>query len=309
MPIESLPLTQFLDQVYRPAHINAQPESLAQIGYAIRALERWAERTIATTDLTTGMLRQFLSDYRTIVSASTVNAKRRHLLALWRQAHADGYVACGPGKIEACVVDLPVPEAWTAGQFGLILEIASSEPGTIAGLPASAWWRSLLLTLYYTGERIGALLRVAPTDFKFSRPGMLPFAAAGVLVRRRKTHQGKFHCLPADVMDVCMLIYDSDRKVMWPVPWSRESRDERLRRILRQAGVAFGRPRGGLWHKIRRTTGSLVEAAGGDGSKMLGNTRAIFEAHYRDPRICGGSQVNLLPPPTPIGRPRFGVVG
>ena len=84
---------------------------------------------------------------------------------------------------------------------------------------------------------------------------------------------------------------------MWPWPYSREALDKRLRKILKAAGVRHGRGQGGLLHKFRRTSGTLVEAAGGDGAKHIGNTRKVFESHYLDPRFVDRSQLNLLPRP------------
>lgn len=35
---------------------------------------------------------------------------------------------------------------------------------------------------------------------------------------------------------------------------------------------------------------------GGDGSRLLGNTRAVFERHYLDSRAIGNGQSQFLPP-------------
>ena len=84
---------------------------------------------------------------------------------------------------------------------------------------------------------------------------------------------------------------------MWPWSKTREWLQKAVRKIFKKAGVAYGRPHGGLFHKFRRTSGSLVEAAGGDGARHLGNTRAVFEQHYRDPRICVADAPMILPRP------------
>jgi hypothetical protein len=49
-------------------------------------------------------------------------------------------------------------------------------------------------------------------------------------------------------------------------------------------------------HKMRKTAGTLVEANGGDGSKLIGNDRKNFVRHYLDPRF-GAGQLQFLPPP------------
>jgi integrase len=86
-------------------------------------------------------------------------------------------------------------------------------------------------------------------------------------------------------------------KLLFPCPYRREWLWRRFRAIVEAAGLTTPRGRMGLFHRLRRTSGSLVEANGGDGSRHLGNTRAVFERSYLDPRIIGRGQVELLPRP------------
>ena len=72
---------------------------------------------------------------------------------------------------------------------------------------------------------------------------------------------------------------------------------EHFSRICKRAGVRYGRRYGGLFHKLRRTSGTLVEQAGADGSRHIGNTRAVFERRYRDPRFMSRVALELLPRP------------
>jgi hypothetical protein len=71
---------------------------------------------------------------------------------------------------------------------------------------------------------------------------------------------------------------------------------ERFKRILKRAGIAP--TPGRLFRLFRVTSGSMVEANGGDGSRHLGNGRVVFLRHYCDPRILPG-QIDLLPRPKP----------
>jgi len=292
-------LRDFLRTVFGPAHLGIAPRSLANYDYAARSYSSWLGRPATLGDLATVPLRQWLAARAEVRAAATVNTEAKHLEALWRCAVAEGLVPGPAAKLPRMACELQEPEAWTAEEFSRLVQVAAAQPGLVARVPAAAWWCSLLLVLYDTGERISAVLQVRMADCALDR--------GGLLVRRRKTHRARWYALAEDTLRWLRLAA-GERELAWPVPWTRNWLDERLRRLCCDAGLACGRRRGGLWHKIRRTSGSLVEAAGGDGSAHLGNSRAIFERHYRDPRLCGTSTVSLLPRPTIPDRPPLRVV-
>lgn len=283
-------LTQFLRDVYVSARLGISPSAAEQIGYAIRSLERWHGDPLRISQLSEPLLRGFLSDYCREHSASTANSKRGHLLALWQCAWEEGYRDQPPrrSKVRVLRTERAVPEAWTPAEVARILVTCNGEQGRLDGILAACWWRSLLLVAYDTGERRGALLKTMLADLDCDR--------AVVLFRATKTRQHRLCALSPDTVEACRRILAPQRPLLWPWPHHRSYLDKSLRRILRRAGVPYGRDRGGVWHKFRRTSGSLVEAAGGDGAKHLGNTRAVFEQSYRDPRFFHSS-VELLPRP------------
>lgn len=282
-------LERFIHEHYVPSRLGIRPESVRQMEISVRLLDRWAGRQVNVSELSDQLIRSFLSDYLKTASAATVNAKRRQLLALWRAAADDGLVDRRPGRIARAPENLAEPEAWTLDQVTAILRVAKDLPGRVGDLPAREWWPSLLLVVYDTGERIGAVRQTLTRDVLLDWPG--------VLFRTRKQHTHRWQPISDQAADACRSIWSDDRRLMWPWPKSREWLEHSFRRILTTAGVPHGRDRGGLFHKLRRTSGSLVEASGGDGARHLGNTRAVFERHYRDPRICGGGQLRYLPRP------------
>ena len=85
---------------------------------------------------------------------------------------------------------------------------------------------------------------------------------------------------------------------MWPWVATLNYLDKIFKRILKRAGVTYGYRHGGLFHKLRRTSGTLVEAGGEDGSRHIGNTRGVFEARYCDPRFMDRRSLEVLPRPT-----------
>lgn len=276
-------------------YLLSRPGTSAEHGrqgkYSVLAFERFLSRPPTVADLTDRTLLMFLAAYGSCNSHATANAKRAYLLALWRFAAYDLHLCQPPGRIRRLPENREAPEAWTVDQITSILSACNRCRGSISGLPAGPWMRSLILALYDCGGRVGAVRRVRPADVDLD--------ARWIILRSStdKSHVGKLRELSEQTATAIRVIYSPLRPLVWPWPYSREALDRRLRRVLEWAKVPHGRSRGGLWHKFRRTSGTLVEAAGGDGAKHLGNTRAVFERHYRDPRIAGKSQLDLLPRP------------
>lgn len=284
-------LQDFLHRVYFPSRLGLSESTAYQLTLTVRILERWAGRPVEVEALTETMLRDFLADFAGDRAGATINTVRHRLLALWRQAWQEELLPSPPRtKLIPKARDSPaIPEAWTAAEVGRILTAANRLRGTIAGIPRAAWWLSILSTAYDTGERRGALLAVAPAD--------VGLEAGRIIFRKTKTGRLRVCSLHPDTLAAIRVIYNPAAELLWPWPHSRPNLSARFRTILSNAGVAHGRGRGGLFHKLRRTSGTLVEVSGGDGSRHLGNTRRVFEQSYLDPRFLP-DQLGLLPRPT-----------
>jgi len=277
-------LSDFLRSVYVPSRLEISDGAVEQIEAAIAVAERWAGRPLRVDDLTEDMLRGFLSDYRASRAAATVNSKRRHLLSLWQCAWEEGLLPSPPKrrKIRTARAEPRIPEAWTAEEIGRILESASQEP-------QAAWWRSLILVAYDTGERIGAILATTPGDIDPDR-GYIVF-------RRTKNGQPRWCPLAQDTLAECRRLLGAPRERLWHWPYRREALYRRFRRICERAGVPVGWGQGSLFQRLRRSTASLIAAAGGNPSAHIGNTEAVCRRHYLDPRFQS-NQLGLLPRPT-----------
>lgn len=87
---------------------------------------------------------------------------------------------------------------------------------------------------------------------------------------RTKTRAPVVTYIPAD------LVSHVDRGPVWPLESSKEWFRRQFQRIVKQAGLA------GSFKMLRRSSGSNVECLNpGRGHEHLGNTRAVFERHYR----------------------------
>jgi integrase len=283
-------LTAFLDAIYLPSRIAVSEGWADQLRIAIGRLEEWHGGEVHVSQLSEPFLRGFLSSYAEHQAAGTVNGKRGALLALWQCAWEEGLVEQPPKRTQVRRVqsDERVPEAWTADEMGAILRACKTCRGEIGGIRASDWWRSMLLVAYDTGERRKALLATMPKQ--------IDMVKEHIVFRNTKTKRQRWCKLAPETIGALRLVYAPTFAVVWPWEGSLKALHDRLCVILRRAGVRFGRDAGGVWHKFRRTSGSLVEMAGGDGAKHLGNTRAVFERHYKDPRFFHSS-VALLPRP------------
>jgi len=283
-PADNPTLAEFLGQTYRMARPNCSDGQADQIGYAITAIERWHGGTLRVADLSEPLLRGFLAAYSRTVSPATANSKRGHLLALWQCAWEEGLLAEPPrrAKVQRITEPQRVPEAWTPAEMARILAACD-------GTDRSAWWRSILLTAYDTGERRGALLAVSPADVDCDHQW--------IVFRATKTKRQRWAQLSQQAADAVAAILNPTSDRVWLWHGHLRECDRELSRILERAGVRYGRDAGGVWHKFRRTSGTLVEQAGGDGARHLGNSRAVFERCYRDPRFFHSS-VDLLPRPT-----------
>ncbi len=283
-------LLDFLRDTYAPSRITIGKATVYQIELTIRALQRWRRRRVFVEDLTEELLRDFLGEFSKDHSPASTNTARHRLLALWRSAWQQGLLPAQPRtslvhRVRECP---PPPEAWTAAEVARILFAVKWLRGTIAGIPKPDWWRSLILAAFDSGERRGALLAVSPADVSL-RTGRIRF-------HKTKTGRVRTCCLHADTVVAIGNIYNAARPLLWPWPFSLVNLSGRFRAILKRARVPYGRGHGGLFHKLRRTSGTLVEANGGDGAKHLGNSRVVFERSYLDRRFIP-DQLALLPRP------------
>lgn len=283
---------EFFRSVYVPSRIDLCAESIRQMEFSLTVMERWIGRPVTLDDCDEDFLRRFLTHYRRTHAAATTNSKRCQLLAIWRCAWEEGYVDQPPKakRVRKARESRIIPEAWSAAEVSRILAaVDASNARPIEGIPARDWMRSIMLAMYDTGERKKATLSVTPQDVDLD--------AATILYRNTKTGDHRLCKLHPDTVAAIRVIYSTDRKRLWPWTKSREALDKRVKKILKASGVRYGRGSGGLLHKLRRTSGTLVEANGGDGAAHIGNTRKVFLKHYLDPRFLDRSQLSRLPRP------------
>lgn len=211
------------------------------------------------------------------IAPATRNKYRRYLLAIIRHAAREGLVR--HWDLPRAREDHRLPRAWTVAEFSRLLEAASHVAEVYRDVPGSLWWRSLLLCLWYTGERIGGVLACQWAD--------CDVGARTLIVRSSKTRSESLHGLPEDAAE-SLLEIQARRRQIWPWPFADRKKTllRRMRAMLDDAGLPqLEKP----FHAIRRSVASYVAVQLGAAvaCDALHHSRvSITERYYLDPRIC-----------------------
>lgn len=283
-------LTSLFDDLYRPLRLrSANAKTVHSYRITFSMFGRFLGRPPTTADLTNETLARYLGWIRQKGrAAATANKERAQLLALWRFAARRGLLDHWPDVMPERE-PAREPEAWFTPQLSKLIKTAATQPGAISGVPAGLWWVAIIKTVYSTGERIGAVLQLRWEHVDLDGGWLLVPAE----FRKGQTADKRFR-LTKGAIEALRAIERPRRAVVFPWPWCRGTLWNHFSRILRRAGLPHGRR--DKWHRIRRTTASYFEKAGGNASALLGHSSRAVTKKYLDSRICGGQQPgDLLP--------------
>ncbi|MBN2579139.1 MAG: site-specific integrase [Pirellulales bacterium] len=260
---------------------------------SVRYLSNWSGTSPMPLEmLSESLLGRWLRHYAETHTPASVNNRRRHLLTLWRYAAEELSIIAMPRKIPKIQEPKKIPECWTLEECERIFAAAKQQTGWIGGIPAGQWWLSLLLVVYWTGERIGAVRHVRPEDYDVQR------MALRIRPENQKTRRERLFFLPPEIHQKIMVVYDTDREFLWPFDYHPTKLWLIFRRLLKCAGIEHDtRKPMNLFHRLRRTSGTLCEMNGGDGARHLGHSRAIFEKHYFSPGLAANWKLECVPVP------------
>jgi integrase len=229
------------------------------------------------SDLTELTVARFLTDRSKSVAPATTAKDRSQLRAIWEMAARRGMVSTWP-TIKRIVVPERIPEAWLTDDMRRIFDAIAAERGAISSIPASMWWRAIVMLNYETGERCGALLALKWQDV----------GPEGV-VFRAETRKGSRRDIYREITPECLAALNairgsrdtSDLVLPWDMAytyiWSK------LADILKRAGLPHDRR--SKFHRLRRTTASYYEAAGGSAQRLLDHSSPAVTRRYLDPRV------------------------
>lgn len=293
-------LHRFYADKYRPLRLSdAAPQTKQHYPAMLNRLREFAACDVTLDQLSDDFVERFMVWARQRGAApATVNGYRACILALWRFAYRKRYLDDQPRCVEKLKLPRRIPEAWSLEEVNRLLRAAAGTEGTICGVAAGVWWPALLLVLYDTGLRIAAVMNLTREALDMETGEL--FVPAEI----QKHNSDQVFRLHRDTLDAVRLLEPRTREML--IPWHAEFNERTngmlysgYRKILHRAGLAAGRR--DLFHKLRRTSGTLLASVAGDkaGADHLGHSDPkVFVTHYLDPRKLNRARAtDLLPRP------------
>lgn len=269
-------LDTFLDTVYVPLKLRGRsPESVRLLRHAINQFSLHLGRPAVLDDFDDLTVSQFLAARAARLSPNSVARERSGLLAVWNLAQARGLVRLRP-LVAPELIPERTPRAFTEAELGRLWASCGQVRGYVGPVKAGVWFQALLGVLFYSGERITAVLRVQKTGW--SRPWLAVPAEA-----RKGSRKPATYALPDHVADLVDQVSRHDEPVLFFWPASDTALRERWKVITRRAGLGDGPEV--QFHALRRSFASWLAAAGGDARAALGHSSEKVTRRYLDPRI------------------------
>jgi len=280
-------LMSLLSDLYAPLR-GIDPRTVEIYGFTLRAWDRFLGRPPDVTDLEELAVAKFLAHRLRERSVATAAKDRTQIRALWEFAARRGLTDRWP-QIRPIRVPERVPQAWLTDELQRLLEAAGERQGSIAGVPASAFWRAAILVCYETGCRVGELLRLEWRDV----------SPAGILFRA-ETRKGKMRDIfrpvsPTVAEAIAAIRRDRPEVFAWDRCYTNLWRH--LGMICKAAGLPDDRL--SKFHRLRKTHASYAAAAGLDAQRLLDHASPATTRAYLDPRV-------VQPPSAPEVLPRVG---
>jgi len=273
----------YLNEYKRKRLRHAADATDTQYRINLRHFDKFLGRPATIADLTDDTVADLLAwQVQNGRSPYTANKLRNHILALWRFLARKRLVEEFP-DVERLKEPEIVPEAWSARQLARLFKAAQSQPGDFAGVPAGRWWHALLLILWDTGERIGAVRQIEWSHVDLDDSWLIVPAENRKFGTRAKTFR-----LHPDTVAALRLIQRPTRQLVFSWPLNKTCLWERFTDILRMAGLPTDRR--SKFHRIRRSTASHFEAAGGNATDLLGHSMRRVTERYLDPKIVKKQQ-------------------
>ena len=267
--------------------INCYTVTLRHFDRHLATVENRPAGPANVADLTDLTVARFIAERERATCRATAGRDRCQLLALWRYAARKRL----PGANGQAVI------AYTSSEVSKIIRTAQklnklgrSHAGATGGVPVGAWWSTLFLILWESGERITAVLGTRWRDVDLEGRRILFRAETRKFMKSDLSR--RISPLAAEWLAGRV---GGGNELVWP--WRRNASVLWLHAELlcKAAGVNY---RG--FHAVRRATVSYCEAA----EKGAGQRAADHESgtttrrSYLDPRIVdeGPQPVDLLPP-------------
>lgn len=253
----------------------------------IAHLQKFLGREPLLTDLDDELISTFLHwILETGRKPATANKARNHILALWRFAARKRYAETFP-DVPRLTEPARVPKAWSESELAKLFAALEQEPGKIAGIPSNRWWVALHHVLWWSAERIGAVMRLKWSDVDLESGWLIVPAE----VRKFQTSD-KATQLPEVAADALRAIRAPEHELLFPWPYDHTTLYNRYGKILQRAGLPHDRK--SKFHRMRKSAASHFEAAGGNATELLGHTSRRVTLAYLSPAIVKPQQTAAM---------------
>ncbi|WP_182865034.1 tyrosine-type recombinase/integrase [Rhodopirellula sp. JC639] len=280
---QQMTLSAMLEDHYIPARLVGKSKNTIRLyRICIRNFTKWLGRDPIVADMNTETIGKYLrhSLEHLELSPHTVEKEAAEFRSFWTFAAKRGWLPTFP-EIPAISCPKRIPDAWSDDQMVKLMGACESATGTIGRNKASHFWPALVSVIYDCGERISAVLSITHTDI--DAQGWLTVRGE---YRKGKTRDKRYKLRPVTVERIGKL-HKGDGLV-FPLPYSQGYIYQLFGEILKAAGLP--NTRRDKFHKIRRTTASNFEAAGGNATALLDHTDRRTTEAYLDPRFIKSIQ-------------------
>lgn len=256
-----------------------------------RRLCRWTGRSLELEEIDRALLADWLrSLMESGLRPATVNNKATSIYTLLGAAYDEGLLDRPPRRVRRLPENLAPPEAWTVEEVGRLLGHLQTLPDMVGDVPAADWWFSLVVTIYWTGCRISALLKTPTSAYT---PGL------SLLVSWQKNGHQQLYMLPPSCCAAVERVLPASGRI-WAWPYHPRTLWLRFRKYVERAGLPCPTTGRSLFHRIRRTTLSYCAAVDPAIAQRQADHASLETTRrsYLDPRIVGQrSAADVLPEP------------
>lgn len=298
-------LLDFFETIYRVRRLRGKsPETSRLYRISIRNLARTLGRQPKLSDLTNDNVSLHIqAQLDRGLAKATANKDRQQLLTMWRYATQQGLKDTWP-DVPPEVEPQRVPQAWLAEDLEKLFGAVDSLTTRIGEVPARHWWRGVLMTCLDTGERIGAVRKIR---WEWLEGAWLLIPAEA----RKGGKRDRRYLLSRHTVSVLAAIRkDTAGAEVFPWPYCDMYIWSKFSQLLEAAGLPKGRR--DKFHRLRRTTASVVHQAGMDATEALDHAQRRTTQRYLDPRFSRDDQPSkiiadfLRNPPPPRGKRNTG---
>lgn len=280
-------LIDLFELQYKPLRLRGRSPNTSRLyRCTISSFRKWLRYEPTLADFTDITLARFLEHRASYRSPYTAEKERTQLLCLWRFA-ADRRLIDTRPEVPAAPLPDRIPEAWTVEQLRSLVAAARATRGNVGDVPAGIWFTSLILTLWETAERVGAVLACLPADF--DSPNLRVRAAY-----RKGRRRERIYRLSEATSRLVEQARGKDALFSWPM--YRGYLWDRYRDVVARAGLGRGRKL--AFHQLRRSAATHYAALGGDATKLLDHSSPrLTERWYLDSRMLntGPQACDVLP--------------